>query len=127
MSLTPAEVAAHALAKPGAWEDSPWEGDVVAKVHTKIFVFLGTPARDRPAVTVKCGHDRDEADVWLQRYPGDATAARYIGRSGWNTLALDGGIPREELLEAVDDSYARVVAGLPRKHRPPGGSTPVAD
>ena len=37
---------AYCLAKPGAWPDSPWEGDTVVKVGPKIFVFLGA---DRPA------------------------------------------------------------------------------
>ena len=27
----------YCLAKAGAWEDEPWEGDVVAKVGDKIF------------------------------------------------------------------------------------------
>ena len=42
----------------------------------------------------------------------------YIGRSGWNTLRIGGGIPDEELLEAVDASYDMVVARLPRRERP---------
>ena len=32
---------AYCLAKPGAWPDEPWEGDVVAKVGSKIFAFGG--------------------------------------------------------------------------------------
>ena len=32
----------YCLAKPGAWQDEPWEGDVVAKVGDKIFAFLGS-------------------------------------------------------------------------------------
>jgi predicted DNA-binding protein (MmcQ/YjbR family) len=47
----------------------------------------------------------------------------YIGRSGWNTLRLGGAIPDDELLAAVDDSYAWVVAKLPKKHRPEGWDT----
>lgn len=42
----------------------------------------------------------------------------YIGRNGWNTLPIGGSIPLEELLEAVEDSYALVVEKLPKKHRP---------
>ena len=30
--MTPEELREHCLAKPGAWPDSPWEGDQVAKV-----------------------------------------------------------------------------------------------
>jgi predicted DNA-binding protein (MmcQ/YjbR family) len=42
----------------------------------------------------------------------------YIGRSGWNTLRIGGAIDDDELLEAVDASYAAVVSKLPRKDRP---------
>ncbi len=109
----------HALGKPGAWPDQPWEGDHVAKVGPagagKIFCFLGSDA-----VGVKCGASREEADEWLARHPADATVMAYIGRSGWNTLRIGGTIPLEELVEAVDESYRLVVGRLPRKHRPAG-------
>lgn len=111
--MTPEELREYCLAKPGAWPDEPWEGDQVAKVHDKIFAFLGGAA-----VGVKAGATREEADEWLAQYPQDATAMAYIGRSGWNTLRLDGSIPDDELREAIDASYDAVVAKLPRKHRP---------
>ena len=113
--MTPEELRAHCLAKPGAWPDQPWEGDHVAKVGAKIFAFMG-----RDTVGLKCGATREEADEWLARFPDDASVMPYIGRSGWNTLRLDGAIPDDDLLEAVDASYAAVVAKLPRKDRPPG-------
>lgn len=113
------QIAAYALGKPGAWPDSPWEGDHVAKVGPaeagKIFAFLGADS-----VGVKCGTGRDEADDWLDRYPDDAAVMAYIGRSGWNTLRLGAGIPDDELRDALDRSYELVVGKLPRKHRPDG-------
>jgi predicted DNA-binding protein (MmcQ/YjbR family) len=115
----PDVVRAHALGKPGAWADQPWDGDHVAKVgpegRGKIFAFLG-----ESSVGVKAGAGREEADEWLARYPDDASVMAYIGRSGWNTLRIDGAIPDDELLAAVDDSYALVVSRLPRVHRPAG-------
>jgi predicted DNA-binding protein (MmcQ/YjbR family) len=108
----------YCLTKPGAWRDEPWEGDVVAKVGSKIFAFLGSG--ERPAVGVKCGRDRDMADEWLRRYPDDATASAYIGRYGWNSLRLGGDIPDDELREAVDASYEAVVRALPKRERPTG-------
>jgi predicted DNA-binding protein (MmcQ/YjbR family) len=107
----------YCLAKPGAWQDEPWGGDVVAKVGGKIFAFLGSAA-EPATVGLKCGPSRDVADEWLARYPGHASAMAYIGRSGWNSLRIGGAIPDEELLEAVDASYDAVVSRLPRKDRP---------
>jgi predicted DNA-binding protein (MmcQ/YjbR family) len=108
------ELLAYCLAKPGAWPDEPWEGDVVAKVGPKIFAFLGSGTR----VGLKCGPSRDAADEWLHRYPDDVSVMAYIGRSGWNSLAVGGGIPDDELLEAVDASYDAIVRKLPKKDRP---------
>ena len=102
-----------ALALPGAWEDSPWDGDTVAKVGDKIFVFLGDES-----IGVKAASSRQEADEWLQRYPDDASVLPYIGRHGWNSLRIGGAIDEDELLEAVETSYEIVVAGLPRSRRP---------
>jgi predicted DNA-binding protein (MmcQ/YjbR family) len=110
---------AHCLAKPGAWPDYPWEHEhPVVKVgpgeRGKIFAFLAADS-----VGVKGGPTREVADEWLQRHPRGASAMRYLGRSGWNSLAFDA-IPDEELLEAVDESYRLVVAKLPKAHRPAG-------
>jgi predicted DNA-binding protein (MmcQ/YjbR family) len=104
----------YCLAKPGAWQDEPWDGDIVVKVAAKIFAFLG----DGSAVGVKGGADRDEADEWLLRYPDDAAVMAYIGRHGWNTLRIGGAIPDFEIREAIDDSYQAVVAKLPKAKRP---------
>ncbi len=110
-----ATLQAHCLAKPGAWPDKPWDHEhPVIKVHDKIFAFLGADG-----VGVKAGHTREVADEWLERYPEAAAVMAYIGRSGWNDLAFDG-IPDDELLDAVDESYRLVVSKLPAKHRPEG-------
>jgi len=115
--MTRQDLLAYCLAKPGAWQDEPWEGDVVVKVGGKIFAFLGSAPGS--AVGLKCGRGREEADEWLLRYPGDASVMAYIGRSGWNSLRIGGAIADDELLEAVDASYEAVVAKLPKKDRPP--------
>ncbi|HEU4947485.1 MAG TPA: MmcQ/YjbR family DNA-binding protein [Kribbella sp.] len=116
MRLTGVELIEHCLAKPGAWQDEPWEGDVVAKVSDKIFAFLGSG----DSVGIKCGRNREEADELVDTYPDDVSKMAYIGRSGWNTVRLGGAVPDEEILELVDASYETVVAKLPRSRRPPG-------
>jgi len=46
----------------------------------------------------------------------------YIGRYGWNSVALDGAVgdipDDDELRELVDASYDAVVARLPKRLRP---------
>lgn len=111
---------AHCAAMPGAWPDNPWDHEhPVFKVgpgeRGKIFAFLGATT-----VGVKAGATRDEADEWLARYPKDAHVMAYIGRSGWNDLALAGSIPDDELLDAVAESYRLVVSRMPRRDRPDG-------
>jgi predicted DNA-binding protein (MmcQ/YjbR family) len=107
------ELVAYCLAKPGATPDEPWEGDLVAKVGGKIFAFLGGDG-----LGVKCGRDADEAAEPRLRYPGTVEVMAYIGRHGWNRVTVDGTIPDDELCELVDDSYAAVVAKLPKRLRP---------
>lgn len=114
--LTTSTLLELALAKPGAWRDEPWEGDVVAKVGDKIFAFLGGDT----SVGLKCGANRIEADEWLHQYPEDARVMAYIGRYGWNTLDVGASIPDGELVEALDASYELVVRKLPRSRRPTG-------
>jgi predicted DNA-binding protein (MmcQ/YjbR family) len=119
-----ATLQAHCLALPGAWPDNPWGHEhPVVKVGPgeagKIFAFLGADG-----VGVKAGASREEADEWLARFPGDASVMAYRGRSGWNDLAFRGAIPDDELIEAVEESYRRVVSGLAKKHRPEGWDAP---
>lgn len=130
--MTRAQLLSYCLDKPGAWQDQPWEGDVVVKVAAKIFAFLGSASdesggtvstrgddpKEPLAIGLKCGPSREVADEWLVRYPDDASVMAYIGRSGWNTLRIGGAIPDDEVFEAIDSSYDAVVAKLPKKDRP---------
>lgn len=111
------ELLEYCLSKPGAWQDEPWEGDVVTKVGPKVFAFLGS-GTGVAAVGLKCGPNREVADEWVHRYPEDVSVSAYIGRSGWNRLRVGGAIPDDEIRAAVDDSYTAIVAKLPKKDRP---------
>ncbi len=111
--MTHDELVSYCLGKPGAALDEPWEGDLVAKVGGKVFAFLGGGG-----LGVKCGRDADEAAELRDRNPGTVTVSSYVGRYGWNSIALDGAIPDEELREIVDASYDAVVAKLPKRLRP---------
>lgn len=107
---------AYCLAKPGAWPDEPWEGDRVVKVGDKIFAFLGQ-TDPVTSIGLKCG-SREQADLWLDRYPTAVRRSAYIGQHGWNVFTLDGTIPDDEVAELIDDSYSQVLAKLARSKRP---------
>lgn len=82
------DVLDYCLAKPGAWQDEPWDGDIVAKVDQKVFAFLGSPGPDGSAggIGLKCGEYATEASGWRDRYPDAVTVG--LCRSVWVELLL---------------------------------------
>ena len=115
--MTQDELIAYCLAKPGAWEDEPWEGDTVAKVGPPARArsspsWVASPSVSRPGPTAT----RPTSGSLAIR--DDASVMAYIGRSGWNTLRIGGAIPDDEIEEAIDTSYDLVVAKLPKSQRP---------
>jgi predicted DNA-binding protein (MmcQ/YjbR family) len=98
-------ILAFALALPGAFEDHPWEEDVV-KVNKKIFVFMGSSDSSRMGMTVKLRESLDQALA----VPGAAPTGYGLGRAGWVTVPFrDTTPPLEVLKDWVEESY-RVVA-----------------
>ena len=97
---------AYCLAKPGAWQDEPWEGDVVAKVGGKIFAFFGSG--DTPSVGLKCGASRVEHAADRRRDP-----RRRAGRGDRRLLLGRGQQTAEERpsLTGRRDGLDRVAGG----------------
>jgi predicted DNA-binding protein (MmcQ/YjbR family) len=91
-------VLSFALSLPEAWEDHPW-GETVAKVRTKIFVFLGGER-----ITVKL----DESHQHALSIEGAVPTGYGLGRAGWVTVPI-GAVSRDVLCDWVEESY-RIVA-----------------
>ncbi|WP_443034091.1 MmcQ/YjbR family DNA-binding protein [Streptomyces sp. CA2R106] len=112
--VTPEQVAELALDLPETAEENPFGPGVdVYKVAGRIFAIL-SPDTDPPSVSLKCDpalslHLRD-------RYPA-VTPGYHLNKKHWNTVALDGTIPPDELDDLVAHSYSCVVAGLPKATR----------
>jgi predicted DNA-binding protein (MmcQ/YjbR family) len=107
-------VIAACAAKPGSAEDYPF-GDEVAVFKVAGRMFALVPLGAGPAsVSLKC--DPVLAAGLRDRYPA-ITPGYHLNKRHWNTLALDGSVPDEEVLELVDHSYDLVVAGLTRAQR----------
>lgn len=106
--MKPVELRNHllalALGLPGAWQDTPWDDDLVAKVGKKIFVFLGSPTR--PGISVKLPDSADQA-LGLEC----CTPTSYgLGRHGWVSVDLAArSCPDRGVLEDwVEESYRAV-------------------
>ena len=110
------DVLALCLDQPGAWPDQPWGDGVVPKVGVapgKIFAF---PGQDPPSVAVKVPPD-DGVEL-RATYPTAVGDAPYLSKRHWVRVVLDGTLPDDEVRELVKESYAIVVASLPRAQRP---------
>ena len=91
-----------ALSLPEAWEDRPWEDDLVVKVRKKIFVFLGSETHR--SLTVKLV----ESHAHALSIDGAAPSGYGLGKAGWVTVPAET-VPFEVLRDWVEESY-RVVA-----------------
>jgi predicted DNA-binding protein (MmcQ/YjbR family) len=109
-----ADVRTYLLGKPEAIEDYPFGPDVaVMKIGGKMFATLAQ--KDGVArMNLKC----DPHEALILRDIFDAVLHGYhMNKRHWNTVVLDGTIPRGEVERMVDNSYALVARGLPRKAR----------
>ena len=92
---------AFALGFPGAFRDMPWEGDVVAKVGKKIFVFFGSG--EEAAISVKLP---DSADHALS-IDGARPTSYGLGRHGWVTVPVGETTP-DLLQDWIEESYRTI-------------------
>ncbi len=111
-------VRTYALSKPAAAEDFPFGSDVAvykinAGTNRKMFALLSS-REGQGRLNLKC--DPEQAfilrDIFSAVVPG-----YHMNKKHWNTVILDGSIPRGEIERMIDHSYCLVVKGLPRKHR----------
>ena len=104
----------YLLGKPEAFEDYPFGADVaVYKIRQRMFALLAT--RDGVArMNLKC----DPLEAQFLRDLFDAVKPGYhMNKTHWNTVILDGSIPRGEIERMIDRSYGLVVRKLPRADR----------
>lgn len=81
------------------------------KVHSKMFATL---VEDEEGISMNLKCDPHEALILRDIFPA-VKPGYHMNKRHWNTLILDGSIPRGEIERMVDNSYALVVRGLPRK------------
>ena len=110
----------YLLNKPEAYEDFPFGPDTaVYKVKGKMFASLSSRkmARRESATTnmnLKC----DPNEAFMLRDIFDAVIPGYhMNKRLWNTIIFDHSIPPTEIERMIDNSYALVIAKLPKQMR----------
>ena len=113
MTINRAQLAAYCLSKPGVTKEFPFGLDVeVYKVLGKMFALISTD--DPLRISLKC--EPTLAEILRDNYNA-VTAGYHLNKHHWNTVAVDGEVPDDELLSWVDDSYALVAAKLKKSER----------
>ncbi len=109
----------YLLSFPEAVLDYPFGPDVaVYKIHDKMFALLGFSVwNDVPhtgKLNLKCNPLEAPAlrDIFPAVLPG-----YHMNKKHWNSVMLDGSIPRSEVERMIDRSYALVVKGLKKSLR----------
>lgn len=104
----------YCLSKPLATEGTPFGPDVlVFKVGGKMFALA---ALDEMPTTVNLKCDPDWALDLRDRYE-QVRPGYHMNKKHWNTVEIEGIIPKAELRKMIDHSYELVAASLPKARR----------
>jgi len=99
---------AYALSKPKTIEDFPFGADVsVFKVKGKMFATLAV-GQDKQHYWMNLKCDPQEATI-LRDIHKAVIPGYHMNKLHWNTLILDGSIPRGEIERMVDNSFMLVI------------------
>ena len=104
----------YLLSRPEAREDFPFGPDVaVLKICDKMFATLAS-SKGVAQMNLKC--NPDEALMLRDIFPS-VLPGYHMNKRHWNTIVLDGSIPKGEIERMIDGSYALVVKGLAKAPR----------
>lgn len=111
----------YLASKPEATLDFPFDPDVyVYKIAGKMFALIspsGNQSPDKhPQMNLKClpEHAQELRDTFAAVIPG-----YHMNKQHWNTIILDGSLPRGEIERQIDHSYALVTKKLTKAMRTP--------
>ena len=104
------EVLAYGLSFPDTYQDAPFHDDNWQLVRTgkKKRAFLWTYERNgQLCINIKV--DPQWRDFWRSTYPA-VKPGYHQNKEHWNTVILDGTVPREEIMRMIAESYDLVVS-----------------
>ena len=107
------EVREYCLSKNSVEEGMPFgDGVLVYKVLNKIFLLI--PVVKPYRMNVKCD---PEVAMELREQYEDVQPGYHMNKKHWNTVFIEGKIPKKELYKMIDDSYMLIVKSLHAKDK----------
>ena len=108
------EFRAYCLSQPGVTEELPFDNQtLVYKVMGKIFA-LTTLDQKVFSFNLKC--DPEQA-IQLRESFACVTPGYHMNKRHWNTVVVNGTVPRSDLYQWIDHSYELVVSKLTRAQK----------
>lgn len=105
------EIQEYCLSKKAVEETFPFDEDtLVFKVLGKMFLLISLTESNR--FNVKCNPER--AIELRERY-AEIIPGWHMNKTMWNTVYVDGSLPKKLIVELIDHSYDEVVKGMPKK------------
>ena len=106
-------IRAYCLSRKGTDEGFPF-GDttLVIKVGGKIFILINLDGD--PSMNLKCDPDRA---IELREENPAIIPGYHMNKRHWNTVILDGSLPKKLVIEMIDHSYDLVFQSLPARLR----------
>ena len=104
------EIREYCISKKAVTESFPFdETTLVFKVMNKMFCLLGL---DDLRISLK---NDPEKNVQLRaEYPA-IYEGYHLNKQHWNTIELNGTVPKTLLIEMIDESYEIILQSLPKK------------
>lgn len=105
------EIREYCISKKFVEETFPFDQDtLVFKVLGKMFLLISLSEPN--SFNVKCDHERC---VELREQYAEIVPGWHMNKKMWNTVFVDGSLPRKLILELIDHSYEEVIKGMPKK------------
>ena len=104
----------YLLAKLATTEEMPFGPDVlVYKVRAKVFALVSWNATPL-TISLKC---RPAHAMALRAEYRAVRPGYHLNKEHWNTISMDGSVPDTVVETMIDESYALVVRGMPKRVR----------
>jgi predicted DNA-binding protein (MmcQ/YjbR family) len=105
------EIREYCLSKKATTESFPFdEITLVIKVMNKMFILINLDTD--LSINLKC--DPEKAMALREQYSA-VLPGYHMNKKHWNTIMVNGTLPRAIIKQWIDDSYDLVVKSLPKK------------